>query len=181
MISLLKLINLPTLGRGREMLGIIFIVKLLTDSISSPLLLAEVTINVPSRISRHFCSLGKLILICMSHAVVYARIWPLLPAPLTCQIRCSTLRKRCCPLSINDFDIIISRRVWFCSCITLDFDTWQTRAFRDSVRHADSAQPLRFKIITNVYFENEQNRTKNKVFLNILTPAPPSGLFGKLS
>lgn len=53
--SRLKLINLPTLVSCREMRGIIFMVKLLTGSISSPSLLADVSFNVPSRVSRHFC------------------------------------------------------------------------------------------------------------------------------
>uniref|UniRef100_A0A0A1X4N6 Probable RNA-directed DNA polymerase from transposon BS n=1 Tax=Zeugodacus cucurbitae TaxID=28588 RepID=A0A0A1X4N6_ZEUCU len=52
--SRLKLINLPTLTSRREMLGIIFLVKLLNGLVCSSFLLSDIKFNVPLRSSRQF-------------------------------------------------------------------------------------------------------------------------------
>ena len=52
--SRLKLINLPTLSSRREMLGIIFLVKLLNGTVCSSFLLSEIKFNIPVRLSRQF-------------------------------------------------------------------------------------------------------------------------------
>nr|AMS38367.1 hypothetical protein [Bactrocera tryoni] len=53
-INRLKLINLPTLASRREMLGIIFLVKLMNGSVCSPSLLSDINFNVPARSTRQF-------------------------------------------------------------------------------------------------------------------------------
>lgn len=52
--SRLKLINLPTLLKRREMLAVIFMVKLIQGEISSPILLQGISLNVPARLTTHY-------------------------------------------------------------------------------------------------------------------------------
>ncbi len=61
--SRLKLINLPTLSSRREMLGIIFLMKILNGTVCSSFLLSEIKFNIPIRFCANQYKLNNIYLL----------------------------------------------------------------------------------------------------------------------